>query len=141
MKIIEIFDSKHQEQLTDFSLLLLRLAVGTMMVYSHGWGKLLMLFGEEPIGFADPIGLGMTVSLVLTVFAEVFCSLFLIIGLGTRMATIPLIILMLVAVFVIHGDDPFGKKEFAILYLVPYILIFLMGAGKYSLDALISKKD
>ena len=139
MKIIKIFNPKQQEHLINFSLLLLRLTVGTMMIYSHGWGKLLKLFGEEAIGFADPIGLGMVISLFLTVFAEVFCSFLLIIGLGSRLATIPLMIVMLVAIFIIHWDDPFGKKEFAILYLVPYILIFLMGAGKYSLDALISK--
>ena len=141
MNFIQIFNPQHQKGLTDFALLLLRLTVGTMMIYSHGWPKLLKFFAEEPISFADPIGLGMTTSLVLAVFAELFCSFLLIIGLGTRIATIPLVITMLVAIFVIHWDDPFGKKEFALLYLVPYILIFLMGAGKYSLDALISKKD
>ncbi len=110
------------------------------MLYNHGWGKLLKYFSDEPIGFADPIGLGMAASLALTVFAEVFCSVLLITGLFTRLATIPLMMTMLVAIFVIHWDDPFGKKELALLYLVPYIVIFLIGAGKYSLDALIIKK-
>jgi putative oxidoreductase len=119
----------------------MRLTVGTMMIYSHGWPKLLKFFTDEPISFADPIGLGMETSLILTVFAEVFCSFLLIIGLGTRIATIPLIITMLVAIFAIHWDDPFGKKEFALLYLVPYVSIFLMGAGRYSLDNFLFKND
>ena len=140
-KLIQIFDPKHQEQLTSVALLLLRSTVGFMMLYSHGWSKLMKFFGEEPIGFGDPIGLGMHTSLVLTVFAEAFCSFLLIIGLGTRLATIPLMITMLVAIFVIHWADPFGKKEFALLYLVPYITIFLMGAGRYSLDAFLTKKN
>ena len=140
MDFIQIFDSKKQDQLTDIALLLLRFTVGSMMLYSHGWRKLMKFFSDDPIGFADPIGLGMLTSLVLVVFAEVFCSFLLIIGLGTRLATTPLMITMLVAIFIIHWDDPFSKKEFAILYLVPYIVIFLMGPGRYSLDALITKK-
>lgn len=140
MDFIQIFDSKKQGQLTDIALLLLRFTVGSMMLFSHGWGKLMKFFSDDPIGFADPIGLGVTTSLVLVVFAEVFCSFLLIIGLGTRLATIPLTITMLVAIFIIHWPDPFSKKEFAILYLVPYIVIFLMGAGRYSLDAFFTKK-
>ncbi len=141
MKLIQIFNPLHQKRLTDFAILLLRITVGAMMIYSHGWPKLLKFFAEEPVKFADPIGLGIVTSLVLVVFAEVFCSFLLIIGLGTRIATVPLIITMLVAIFVIHWDDPFSKKEFALLYLVPYISIFLMGAGRYSLDSLIIKND
>ena len=139
MNFIQIFDTKQQQKLTDISLLLLRISVGFMMLYSHGWGKLLKFFGDDPITFADPIGLGAITSLILTVFAEFFCSILLMLGFGTRLASIPLIITMLVAIFIIHWDDPFGKKEFGLLYLVPYIIIFLMGAGRYSLDALIFK--
>ena len=141
MDLIQVFEPKRQGHLNDIAILLIRITVGTLMLYSHGWGKLMKFFSDDPIGFADPIGIGMHTSLVLTVFAEVFCSILLILGLGTRMATIPLMITMLVAIFVVHLDDPFGKKEFAILYLVPYIVIFLMGAGRYSLDALIFKKQ
>ena len=141
MDLISIFNPKGEKKFADYSLFLLRISIGFMMIYSHGWGKLLKFFGNETISFADPLGIGMVTSLALTVFAEVICSFLLIVGLGTRMATIPLIIVMLVAIFVILWDDPFGKKEIAILYLVPYIIIFMMGAGKYSLDAMIKKND
>ena len=113
--------------------------VGGMMLFSHGWRKLMKYFADEPISFGNPIGLGEEMSLALTVFAEVFCSVLLIVGLATRWATIPLIITMLVAVFIVHGDDPFGKKEFALLYLTPYIVFMLTGAGRYSLDAIFNK--
>ena len=36
--------------------------------------------------------------------------------------------------FVVHLDDPFGRKEKAVLYLVGYMIIFLLGPGKYSID-------
>ena len=31
-------------------------------------------------------------------------------------------------------DDPWGKKEMAVLYLVAYTCMALLGGGKYSLD-------
>jgi putative oxidoreductase len=39
-----------------------------------------------------------------------------------------------VAVFIVHGPDPLADKEFAILYLVPYVALFFYGPGKFSLD-------
>jgi putative oxidoreductase len=118
---------------TNFGLLILRLAAGGIMAYSHGWDKLQKLMSGD-MAFADPIGVGEGTSLVLTVFAEFFCGILVVLGLFTRAALVPLVITMLVAVFIIHGDDPFGKMEFGLLYLIPYITLFLTGPGKISLD-------
>lgn len=122
----------------DAGLLVLRVFVGITMLASHGWGKMLKLMAGDT-SFADVLGLGETASLVLAVFAEVICSAFLALGLFTRATLIPLIITMLVAVFIVHADDPFSKKEFGLLYLIPYITLLLTGPGKFSLDKLISK--
>ncbi len=117
----------------DLGLLLLRLASGGFMAYSHGWGKLQGIL-EGELSFADPIGIGEIPSLFLTVFAEFVCGILVAIGLFTRAALVPLIITMAVAVFIIHADDPFSKQEFGLLYLLPYLTIFLAGPGKFSLD-------
>ena len=76
----------------------------------------------------------------LVVFAEFFCSIALMVGFITRGAVIPLIITMFVAAFVIHGDDPFNKKELALLFLTAYSVILITGPGKYSLDRLMGRK-
>lgn len=123
----------------DLLLLICRVAVAVFML-SHGMGKFSKLFGVEPIAFADPIGIGTTLSLALTVFAEVFCSLLVLFGLATRMAALPLIITMLVAVFVVHLSDPFGKKELGLLYILIYLILLVAGPGKYSIDNWIYKK-
>ena len=124
----------------DWALLLIRVVLGFTMIYGHGWRKMIKLFTERPIEFGNPIGLGPELSLGLAVFAEVLCSVLLILGLFTRSAVIPLIITMAVAAFVVHIDDGFGRMEKAILYLVPYIALLLMGAGEYSLDAKVRNK-
>lgn len=124
----------------DIALLLLRLAFGGLMLFNHGWGKMEKLFTGNPNKFADPIGLGAPVSLGLTVFAEVGCAALLVLGLFTRWATVPLIITMAVAVFIIHWSDPFGDKESAIIYLTAYVVIALLGPGWYSVDEQVRKK-
>jgi putative oxidoreductase len=116
-------------------LLLLRLTFGLSMIIGHGWPKLLKFFGEEPIKFYDFMGLGPEISLGLAVFAEAVCALLIAIGLFTRLATIPLIVTMLVAILGAHWGDPFGKYEKALLYLIPYICILIAGPGWYSIDA------
>ncbi|MFV0141518.1 MULTISPECIES: DoxX family protein [Empedobacter] len=128
----------NQPAFIDLSLLLLRIAVGGFM-FTHGFGKLQKLVNGN-FEFGDPIGLGPEISLGLTVFAEILCAFLVLVGLFTRLAVIPLIITMLVAVFIVHADHDFGKKELGLFYLINYLVIFLSGAGKYSLDKLILKK-
>ena len=116
---------------TDIGLALLRIVPSAMMM-THGYGKLQMLInGEE---FANPIGIGETPSLFLTVVGEFLCPILIIIGFKTRWATVPTIITMLVAAFIVHGADPFVKKEMALLYAIIFISIAFLGPGKYSID-------
>jgi putative oxidoreductase len=122
---------------TDWASLILRITLGGMMLL-HGWDKLQSVMSGN-IQFGDPIGLGVNTSMYLTVFAEFFCSILVLVGLWMRPALIPLIITMLVAVLVVHGADPLGEKEGALMYLLPYVALFLLGAGKYSLDFMMRK--
>uniref|UniRef100_UPI003217F307 DoxX family protein n=1 Tax=uncultured Draconibacterium sp. TaxID=1573823 RepID=UPI003217F307 len=117
---------------------MLRLSAGGFML-THGYPKLQRLLSGE-FGFGDPLGLGPEVSLVLTVFAEFFCSILVIFGLGTRLAVIPLIVTMSVAAFIALGGDPFARKELALMFLVSFVVLLLNGAGKFSVDQFISKK-
>lgn len=117
----------------DLGLLILRVVTGGTMLLAHGLGKL-ATFSERAESFPDPIGVGTTVSLSLAVFAEVLCALLLVLGLGTRLAAIPLLITMLVALFVVHGADPFAKKELALLYAAPFLTLVLTGGGRFSVE-------
>ena len=117
------------------SLAILILRVGfALLLIPHGYDKLQeFLAGHHD--FPDPLHVTPIVSQGLTIFAEFFCSILLFLGLFTRPALVVLIICMTIIAFLIHGNDPLGDKEHALLYLIAYISIFLTGAGKYSLDA------
>ncbi|MCE2935445.1 MAG: DoxX family protein [Cyclobacteriaceae bacterium] len=121
----------------DAGVLLVRICCALMLL--HGWSKFVH-FAEDSKEWPDPFHVGSTFSYSLTVFAELFCTIFLVFGLFTRMALVPLIILMLVIVFIIHGEDPFADREHALMYLLSYFALLITGPGKYSLDSLIQKK-
>lgn len=120
------------------SQLVLRVVFGGLIAYRHGWPKLVG-FSEYASKFADPFGLGQRISLGLTVFAELFCGALLVLGLVTRLATIPLIICMSVIIFMIHGADGLAKQEMPILFLAAFVAILITGPGKYSIDGAIGK--
>ena len=128
----------YNKTLLDWTLLAIRIFVGLAML-THGFPKLMMLLSGK-IEFMNFLGIGEKTSLILTVLAEVLCSLFILLGLFTRFSVFPLIITMLVAALMVHGDDPFAKQEMSLLYLFHYILIFLAGPGNISIDRMISKK-
>jgi putative oxidoreductase len=117
----------------DLGLLVLRLGAGLMLAFGHGLAKL-TTFPEKAASFADPIGLGPTVSLALVVFAELFCALAVAVGLLTRLATLPVLFTMGVAAVAVHGSDGFKGMEKALLFGVLYLVVMLTGPGKYSLD-------
>lgn len=138
MKLVNPFGFATNGRLTDLSLLLLRITFGGLMLINHGLGKMNKLMAGGEIKFATVMGMGPKMSLTMAVFAEVVCAAMVVFGLFTRLAVIPLIITMLVAIFVIHISDPFKKMEMAILYLIPYLVLFWNGSGKYSVDEFIS---
>ena len=116
----------------DLGLLALRFA-GAGFMLTHGWGKFLKVIDGD-FTFGDPIGLGPTLSLILTAFAEFICSILILVGFKGRIASIFVMFTMLVAAFIRHADDPWRKKEFPLLYFFIFLAIFLMGTGKYGVD-------
>ena len=119
--------------LNNVGLTLLRIAPSAIMLFVHGLPKLQKLLAGN-FSFANPIGIGETPSLFLTVIGEFFAPLLIILGYKTRFAVVPVAIVMLVAAFAVHGDDSFVKKELALLYFLFFILIGILGPGKYSID-------
>jgi len=116
----------------DLGLAILRIGTSAMLL-SHGIPKISKLFAET-IEFPDPLGVGAATSLTLTVIGEVIAPIFILIGFRTKLAAIPALITMLVAAFVVHGSDPFGTKEKALLYALAFLVILIAGPGKFAID-------
>jgi len=116
----------------DLGLLFLRVSSAVLML-THGFPKFEKLIAGN-FEFGDPFGIGAAPSLFLAVLGEFVFPILVILGFKTRWATVPTIITMLVAALIVHGSDPFSVKEKAILFLVAFTSILLLGPGRYSLD-------
>jgi len=135
----KILSVNNNSSSVDIALLIARVGIGALML-THGLPKMAMLFSGDPVQFPPMMGMSPVLSLSLAVFAEVFCSVLLITGLVTRLAVIPLITTMVVALVLVHAGDPIAKQEPALHYLLVYLVLLFAGSGKYSLDYLLQDK-
>ena len=124
-----------RDLVNSIGLLVLRLGAGALLLCGHGWGKLVNA-GAKASEFANPIGLGPVPSFWLVVFAEVFCATLVMVGLVTRLSTLPILGFLAVAGFIQHAHDPWPRRELAFVFAVPFLALLVTGAGRFSLDAL-----
>lgn len=115
-------------------LLIVRVFFG-ILFFTHGLEKL-MNFNELSMTYPSVLGFGSYMTLMVTIFCEFCCSLFLIAGLLQRIMTIPMILAMGVAFFDVH-DAMMPEGELALIYLIVFIILFFAGPGKFSADYMI----
>ena len=133
-----LFPTKPNTTKVSLFLLAARIIFGILLM-NHGiqkWSN----FQELSTAFPDPIGLGSSISLGLAIVGELVCSMGFIVGFLYRLAMIPMIFTMVVAFFVIHANDVFAVKELAFIYLVVFVLMYIAGPGKFSIDYFIGSK-
>ena len=118
-------------------ILILRLFFGVMF-FIHGLGKM-MNFSELSLTYPSVFGLGSYMTLMLAIFTEFCCSLFLIAGLLFRIMLLPMIVAMAVAFFDIH-DGFLPEGELALIYMAVFIILYFVGPGRFSFDYLIDVK-
>lgn len=146
----KLFDTNYNNTRLDIGLLLLRTLIGVVMAFI-GFEKLIhandMIANDYWKTQVNFLGLGSAVSVWLTIFAEFFCSVFLILGLLTRLSLIPLIFCMSYIVFVLdkfsiisHGEHGYQVST-AFVYLIIYVVLMLTGAGKLSIDRFFFNKN
>lgn len=132
-----LFPESNANKRTSLLILALRILFGLLLM-SHGvqkWSQ----FDALSTTFPDPTGLGSQFSLVLAIFAELFCSMLFIVGFLYRAALLPMITTMGVAFFKIHGGSIVTGGELAFIYLTVFIILFITGSGRFSIDNFISQ--
>lgn len=118
----------------DLGLLFLRVAGGFMLFYVHGLPKVLH-YGHELTQIEDPFGLGPQLSLWAAILAEFVCPMLIALGLFTRLACLPIIGVLLVAMLAVHPDWSIGQGQFGWLLLVIFIAIAICGPGRWRITA------
>lgn len=132
-----LFPSKPDGTAISAIALIARIVFGLLLM-SHGVNKW-SHYQELSATFPDPLAVGSILSLGLVIFAELACSMAFIVGFLYRLAMIPMIFTLAVAFFIVHGNDPFSTKELAFVYLVVFVLMYIIGPGKFSIDRWIGR--
>ncbi|MEO7046728.1 MAG: DoxX family protein [Ferruginibacter sp.] len=133
----KLLSVKYSSGAFNTAMLVLRLTLGIMIMH-HGYEKLINF--NQTAGFMPSLfGMSTTISAALAIFAEFFCGLFVVIGLFTRLATIPIIITLCVALFKVHSGHVFEEGERAVIYIGGFIVLLLVGAGRVSIDGMTGK--
>jgi putative oxidoreductase len=134
----KILSTAYSDTAFNLGMLVLRAVLGFMLIINHGLVKI-SNFGQMSSNFYDPFHIGGTASLSLVIFAELFCSMFLILGLFTRLAAFVLAINLAVAVFMFHRGQPIKNMELGIVYLGGIFTLLLVGPGRVSVDGMMGK--
>ena len=142
MKKLVTFYHQLLDKLTDLPLLLIRL---TLAYGFYEPAKMKLFNINDIIAWFTEMGLPFpTLNAYMATATEVIGVACLILGLGIRYITIPLIITMLVAIKTVHWENGFsaGENGFEIpfYYIVFLITLLVLGGGKFSIDRLIEKK-
>ena len=136
---------------TSVALLMLRLALGWTFIF-HGSQKLFGCFGGPGIenfaqmmggmglpGFLPPIAWAYMAAL-----GEFIGGITVFVGLLARLGTLPIIVVMVVAIATVHGKNGFSMEHMGYEYNVNLIAmcltILLAGPGIISIDALLFKR-
>jgi len=133
-----ILSTAYSDGLFNLGTFLLRACLGILMFVDHGLPKIFH-FSELQHNFFNFLHLGSAFSLVLSIIAEVFAAGLLVLGLFSRMAAILLLIDLGVAIFLVHYGQPVVRFEGAIIFFAGFLMILLVGPGKFSVDAFAGK--
>ncbi len=125
--------SQWNERAQDFGLLFLRISGALFLLGVHGLPKLLN-FSAELQRIEDPFHLGAHLTLILAIFAEVLCPLLIVVGVLVRLACLPILFVLLVALLVVHPQWSVAEGQFGWLLLILFTSIFIAGPGRLALN-------
>jgi putative oxidoreductase len=116
----------------DLGLLFLRASGALFLLGVHGLPKLLH-FNAQLALIEDPFHLGATLTLCLSIFAEVLCPLLILTGALARLACLPILFLLLVALLFVHPQWTVEEGQFGWLLLIIFTSVLIAGPGRLAI--------
>ncbi|AZZ75574.1 LysR family transcriptional regulator [Pseudomonas sp. RU47] len=117
----------------DIGLLFLRVSGGLFLLWVHGLPKLLDFTAQLQL-IEDPFHLGSHLTLILAIFAEVLCPLLIVAGLLARLACVPILFVLLVALLVVHPQWSVAEGQFGWLLLIVFTTVLIAGPGRLAIS-------
>lgn len=114
----------------DLGLFFLRITGSLLLLYVHGLPKIVH-FSEELTRIEDPFGFGPYFSLIPAIVAEVICPILILFGVATRLACVPIVAVLLVAMLVVHPGWSIAEGQFGWLLLIIFTTLAITGPGAW----------
>ncbi len=130
---------KRAQILICWGLLFMRVSVSLLLLQVHGLPKL-MHWSVEVQRIEDTFGLGGTLTLGLAVFAEVICPVLLILGVWARLACLPILAVLAVAVLFVHPEWSLEQGQFAWLLMILFAGLAITGPGPLVIGKALRKR-
>jgi putative oxidoreductase len=134
----KFFSTQYSAGAFNIAVLALRLTFGLLLLLIHGMDKITH-FSKYEYTFLNFLQIGHRWSLVLCIFAEVFCAGLVVLGLFTRFAALVLVINFSVASFIALKGQSLEVHQVAICYLTAFFALLLTGPGRFSVDGAMGK--
>jgi putative oxidoreductase len=134
----KILSTAYSDGAFNFAMLVQRVATGLLLLIGHGLPKI-SSFHQLSGTFYDPFRISHRLSLILVILAELFCSMFIILGLFTRIAALIIVINLSVAVFIANHGMPLKNVELGAIFLTSVFTILILGPGRVSVDGMMGK--
>ncbi|VVQ28790.1 hypothetical protein PS943_00987 [Pseudomonas fluorescens] len=125
--------SRWNERAEDFGLFFLRLSGGLFLLWVHGLPKLLN-YNAQLQTIEDPFHLGANVTLMLAIFAEVLCPLLIVAGVFVRLACLPILCVLLIALLIVHPQWSLDEGQFGWLLMMLFTSLLIAGPGRLALN-------
>ena len=123
----------------DAGLFFLRITGSLLLLYVHGLPKVFH-FSEELTRIEDPFGFGPYFSLIPAIVAEVICPIAIIFGVATRLACLPIIAVLLVAMLAVHPSWSIAEGQFGWLLLIIFTTLAITGPGGWRLRSRLTER-
>ncbi|GKX32542.1 MAG: membrane protein [Rhizobiaceae bacterium MnEN-MB40S] len=128
----------------DYAAFILRVTSGILFL-AHGLTKVFVFTIPGTVGFFESLGLPAIIA-YLTILAEVGGGLALILGVATRLVSVPLVLVLLGAAWAHAGNGwsfsaQGGGWEYPIFWAAAQVAIGLLGAGAFALRLPVVEKS
>lgn len=116
----------------DVGMLLFRVALSIEIIVVHGLKKIgvgVAIAEQVP----NPLALPESLNSSFAIAANLFFPILVLFGFLTRLAVIPILAVTVTGYLVLHWNDAALVKDTPFMYSIAYLLIMLLGPGKYSM--------
>lgn len=139
-KLVQIITNTNLEgKLIHIALFVFRIALSLELIIAHGLKKLGVGVAEAE-QVPNPLNLPEAFNSLFADAANLVFPVFVIFGLFTRIAVLPILAVTLTGYFILHWNDALLIKDTPFMYSLCYLFLFFVGPGKYSIDNYLRKK-